>query len=196
MMQSQPTRVWFLERDYKKHPRLNLWGKKGCAYFLNARGQKLKHNYGPAMRAKQKGRGYVMPSFSKNYHPRLCHIIMAEIFYGEREVFKDSKGKPYFGQCHHLINEPLNYAPENLLCWLTRSEHRKADNRRRALEAIVPDHNLHILTYDRLRRLQDPRTLSDEDFQTELDRLRDLFEKRLRRTDPLELAAKDIDKYC
>ena len=120
---------------------------------------------------------------------------MGEIFYGERPTFIDSKGKPYFGQCHHLINEPLNYAPENLLCWLTRSEHRKADSRRRALEAIVPDRNLHVFTYDRLRYLEDPRTLSDADFQTELANLRDEFEHHLYRTDPLELAGKDVDKY-
>ena len=120
---------------------------------------------------------------------------MGEIFYGERPTFIDSKGKPYFGQCHHLINEPLNYAPENLLCWLTRSEHRKADSRRRALEAIVPDRNLHVFTYDRLRYLEDPRTLSDADFQTELANLRDEFEHHLYRTDPLELVGKDVDKY-
>jgi len=124
-----------------------------------------------------------------------CHILMGEIFYGERPTFIDSKGKPYIGQCHHLINDLLNYAPENLLCWLTRSEHSKADNRRSALEAIVPDRNLLVLGYERLRYLQDPRTLSDEDFQKELANLRDELENHLHRTDPLEFAAKDIDKY-
>ena len=147
------------------------------------------------MRAKQKGRGYIAPMLGEPYNPKRCQVLMGEIFYGDRPVFTDSKGKPYYGQCHHLINEPLNYAPENLLCWLTRSEHRKADNRRRALEAIVPDRNLHVFGYERLRELQDPRTLSDEDFQTELEKIRDLFEKRLYCTDPLELAGKDVDKY-
>jgi hypothetical protein len=120
---------------------------------------------------------------------------MGEIFYGERPTFIDSKGKPYFGQCHHLINEPLNYAPENLLCWLEYPEHRKADNRRRALEAIVPDRNLHVFGYERLRELEDPRTLSDDDFKTELEKIRDEFEHHLYRTDSLDLAARDIDKY-
>ena len=197
MQNNQPSRLWFLARGYKKHPRLNLWAHEGCAHFLNANGQKLAHNYGPAMRAKQKGRGYVPPSLSnKRYKPCCCHVIMGEIFYGERPTFIDSKGKPYFGQCHHLINEPLNYAKENLLCWLEYPEHRKADNRRRALEAIVPDRNLHVFGYKRLRELEDPRTLSDEDFQTELEKIRDEFENHLYRTDPLELAARDIDKYC
>ena len=193
-MQSQPSRLWFLSRGYHKHPRLNLWGHEGCAYFLNAYGQKLAHNYNPAKRAKSKDRGYTAPCM-RHHRPYSCHVLMGEIFYGERKVFFDSKGKPYFGQCHHLINEPLNYAKENLLCWLTRSEHRKADNRRRALEDIVPDRNLHVLSYDRLRELQDPRTLSDEDFQTELEKIRDEFEHHLYRTDPLELAGKDVDKY-
>ena len=147
------------------------------------------------MRAKQKGRGYIAPILNYQYPPRLCHVLMGEIFYGERPTFIDSKGKPYFGKCHHLIEEPLNYAPENLLCWLTYSEHSKADNRRRALEDIVPDGNLHVLGYERLRHLQDPRTLFDDDFQKELANLRDEFENHLHRTDPLELAAKDVDKY-
>ena len=106
---------------------------------------------------------------------------MGEIFYGERPTFIDSKGKRYFGICHHLIEDPLDYRPENLLCWLDYSQHHKADNRRRALEAAVPDGDLHIFTYERLRELQDPRTMSDEVFQTELAKIRDKYKKR----DPL-----------
>ena len=165
-----PSRLWFLSQGYRKHPRLNLWAHEGCAYFLNACGQKLAHNYGPAMRAKQTKRGYYAPSMRKW---GLCHVLMGEIFYGERPTFIDSKGKPYFGLCHHLIEDPLDYSPENLLCWLDYSQHRKADNRRRALEAVVPDGDLHVFTYERLRELQDPRTMSDENFQTELARIRE-----------------------
>ena len=165
------SRLWFLSRGYRKHPRLNLWAHEGCAYFLNARGQKVAHEYSPQMRAKSKDRGYTAPNL-RSYHPRLCHVLMGEIFYGERKVFPDSKGKPYFGHCHHLINDPLNYAPENLLCWLTYSEHRKADNRRRALESVVPDGDLHVFTYERLRELQDPRTMTDDTFESELEAIR------------------------
>ena len=162
----------FLSQGYRKHPRLNLWAHEGCAYFLNAFGQKLAHEYAPKMRAKSKDRGYTAPNL-RNYKPRLCHVLMGEIFYGERPTFIDSKGKPYFGLCHHLIEDPLDYSPENLLCWLDYSQHRKADNRRRALEAVVPDGDLHVFTYERLRELQDPRTMSDENFQTELARIRE-----------------------
>ena len=156
---------------WRKHPRLNLWGHEGCAYFVGASGQKLAHTYGPAMRAKQKGRGYTAPNM-RHFENKACHIIMGEIFYGERETFIDSKGKTYFGHCHHLIEDPLDYRPENLLCWLTRAEHSKADKRRQALEAVVPNGDLHVFTYARLRELQNPRTMTDEQFQTELEAIR------------------------
>ena len=180
----------------RKHPRLNLWGHEGCAFFLNASGNKLAHQYGPAMRAKSKGRGYRGPSIQSGSTQNSCHVLMGEIFYGERKIFKDSKGKPYFGHCHHLINDPLDYRPENLLCWLSYSEHRKADNRRRALEALVPDGDLHVFTYERLRYLQDPDTLSDEDFQKELALIRDSLKHHpLTKVNPLDAAAEERNKY-
>ena len=172
---------------YRKHPRLNLWARKGCSYFVGAYGQKLAHTYGPAMRAKQKDRGYTAPNM-RHFENRLCHIIMGEIFYGDRPVFINSKGKPYFGVCHHLIEDPLNYCPENLLCWLTYSQHSKADKRRRALEAVVPDKDLTIFPYDRLRQLQDPRVLTDEQFASELESIR---AQGYHRVDPLVAAAKE-----
>jgi len=117
---------------------------------------------------------------------------MGEIFYGERPVFTDSKGQPYFGICHHLIEDPLNYCPENLLCWLTYSEHSKADNRRRALESAVPDGNLHVIPYDYLRQLQDPRVTSDDAFQSALEAIR---KKRYQRTDPHALSDREISRH-
>ena len=157
---------------YRKHPRLNLWAHEGCSYFLNARGHKLAHMYSPQMRAKTKDRGYHGPVMGKDYAPRLCHILMGEIFYGERKVFINSHGKPYYGICHHLIEDPLNYCPENLLCWLTYSEHSKADSRRRALEKVVPNGNLNGFDYTILRELQDPRSMSDADFDARMEYLR------------------------
>ncbi len=190
-----PSRLWFLARGYRKHPRLNLWGHEGCAYLLGASGQKVAHEYSPQMRAKSKDRGYTAPNL-RNYSPRLCHVLMGEIFYGERKVFIDSKGKPYYGHCHHLINDPLDYSPDNLLCWLTYSEHNKADNRRRALEALVLDGDLHVFTYARLRYLQDPRALSDADFQAELEALREDLEKHpFVKVDPTIEAGEERDKY-
>ena len=188
---NQPSRLWFLSQGYRKHPRLNLWAHEGCAYFLNGSGRKVTHEYCPQMRAKSKDRGYTAPNL-RHYKPRLCHVLMGEIFYGERPTFIDSKGKRYFGICHHLIEDPLDYRPENLLCWLTYSEHSKADNRRRALEAAVPDGDLHIFTYERLRELQDPRTMSDEVFQTELAKIRDNYTKR----DPKDIMDHDLNNHC
>ena len=175
----------------QRHPRLRLWARWGCAYFLGDRGQKLMHSYGPAMRAKQKGRGYIAPTM-RQFENKRCHVIMGEIFYGERPTFIDSKGKPYFGQCHHLINNPLDYRPENLLCWLTFSEHRKADNRRKDLESVGPDGDLHCFTYERLRELQDPRTLSDEQFQAELEAIR---AKHFRKVDVEAMMNEEIEKH-
>ena len=118
---------------------------------------------------------------------------MGEIFYGERPTFIDSKGNPYFGVCHHLIEDPLDYSPENLLCWLDYSQHRKADNRRRALEAAVPDGDLHAFTYERLRELEDPRTMPDEDFKTELARIR---EGNYTKRNPAEQMEYECTHHC
>ena len=162
-----------MNQSFFKHTRLNLYAREGSPCFFNASGHLLAHKYGPAMRKNKKGRGYIAPVIKSGSTQNSCHIIMGEIFYGERPTFIDSKGKPYYGVCHHLIENPLDYRPENLLCWLTRSEHSKADKRRRALEAVAPDGNLYdCFTYERLRELQDPRTLSDEQFKAELEAIR------------------------
>ena len=185
------SRLWFLARGYRKHPRYNLWAREGCAYFLSAYGQKLVHIYSPCNRKKQTKRGYYAPCM-RHFGSRSCHTLMGEIFYGDRPTFFNRNGKPYVGICHHLIEDLLDYSPENLLCWLTRAEHNKADNRRRALEALVPDGDLHVFTYARLRYLQDPRALSDADFQAELEKIR---QKGYHRTDSTILAAEEPDKY-
>ena len=172
---------------YRKHPRFNLWAHEGCAFFLNARGRKVAHDYSPFMRSKHKDRGYMAPTM-RSTGGKACHVLMGEIFYGERPVFINSKGNPYFGVCHHLIEDPLNYCPENLLCWLTYSQHSKADKRRRALETVVPDGDLTLIPYERLRQLQDPRVLNDEQFQAELEAIR---AKGFHLVDPLAYAAEE-----
>lgn len=177
-------RTWFLSRGYRKHPHLNLWAHEGCSYFLSAYGQKLAHRYGPKMRAKSKDRGYRAP-IMVHFEHKQCHVIMGEIFYGERPTFIDRNGKPYVGICHHLIENPLNYCPENLLCWLTREQHTQADRRRRLLESVVPNGNLYVFTYDRLRELQDPRTMTNEQFEQELATIR---RQHFRLVNPHELS--------
>ncbi len=155
------SRLYFLSRGYRKHPRLGLWAREGEAQFVSAYGCRLAHEYAPKMRAKSKDRGYTAPNL-RSYHPRLCHVLMGEIFYGERPVYFDKFGRQYFGICHHLIEDPLDYRPENLLCWLTREEHTEADRRRRILEKLYGD--LHQIDIAKLRWLQNPRQLAREDF--------------------------------
>lgn len=157
------SRLYFLSRGYRKHPRLNLWAREGVAQFVSAYGLPLKHNYCPAKRAKQTKRGYFAPYMSHSYEDKTCHVLMGEIFYGERPVYFDRKGKPYFGICHHLIEDVLDYRPENLLCWLTREEHTEADRRRRMLERMYGD--LHQIDIAKLRWLQNPREVNREMFE-------------------------------
>ena len=109
----------------------------------------------------------------RNFGNRLCHILMALAFYGERPIYIDRHGKPYFGICHHLIPDRLDYRPANLLCWLTREQHVIADRRQSALRKLVPD--LHAFPIERLRILEDPRVTTDEQFEFELAQLRPGF---------------------
>ncbi len=74
-------------------------------------------------------------------------------------------------QIHHLNGITTDNCFDNLLCVLI-PEHRIADNRQKALKIVVPDGDLHLFSYERLRELQDPRVTSDEQFQRELDLLR------------------------
>ena len=125
-----------------------------------------KHTFAPSQINNKGGSSY--PGM-RECIPRPCHVVMAITFYGERPVFMDPKtGKTYGGVCHHLIPDKLDYRPANLLCWLTRAEHMEADRRQRALKKVVPDGDLRLFTYERLRELQDPRTMSREQFELEL----------------------------
>ena len=103
-----------------------------------------------------------------------CHTLMALAFYGDRPTFTDKNGKPYVGICHHLIPDKLDYKPANLLCWLTREQHTEADRRQRVLKKILPD--MHELSYDEHRRLQDPRVTSNGQFLVELVKIRKRYE--------------------
>jgi hypothetical protein len=92
-------------------------------------------------------------------------------------TFYYKSGKPYKGIVHHLIEKPEDYRPANLLWWLSQPEHSEADRRRRALEAIVPNGNMYAISYARHRQLQDPRRMSREQFEIELDKLKKQFEE-------------------
>ena len=90
-------------------------------------------------------------------------------------------------QIHHLNGITTDNCFDNLLCVLI-PEHRIADNRQKALKIVVPDGDLYLFSYERLRELQDPRVTSDEQFQRELDLLRkDGFHRDTRSSDEIML---------
>lgn len=118
---------------------------------------------------------------------------MALTFHGERPTFTDKNGKEYVGICHHLIPDKLNYRPANLLCWLTRAEHAEADRRQRALKKVVPFGDLSLFSYERLRDLQDPRSMSRELFEKELAAIE---AQHLKLVDPRERMDYDMTHHC
>lgn len=146
------------------------WGHPD-GYFLKSNGQKSADH----LTESHKRHCNNHPAPNLHAGNLSCHVAMAMAFYGERPTFTDRKGKPYVGICHHLVPNLLDYRPANLLCWLTYSEHHKADNRRRALEKVVPEGNLNGFDYAILRELQDPRTMTDADFDSRMEYLRFMY---------------------
>ena len=172
-MQNNLSRVWFLNQGCKQVPLEYTRGIVRWAhpdgYFLNAQGQKVAHIFSPSNRRaasdpnRKMGKAY--PCMNGNAGRMNCHVLLALAFYGERPTFTDESGKKYVGICHHLIPDPLDYKPANLLCWLTRAEHTEADRRQRALKKVVPDGDLHVFDYQYLRTLQDPRVTDRANFE-------------------------------
>ena len=167
------SRIWFLKQDCKQVPlehakNIVRWGHPD-GYFLNAKGEKVKHTFAPSQYTHRGGSAY----------PRLrecvnaCHILMAYAFYGERPTYVNKKGivKPY--QCHHVNGDKFDYRPINLLAWLHPDEHKIADKRQKKLKILVPD--LHAFPIERLRILEDPHVTTDEQFEHELEQLRPGF---------------------
>ena len=142
-------------------------------YFLNAQGQNAKDNFSPAAQSKPYTNGGFYPILRECV--QTCHILMALTFYGERPTYTDKNGKTYVGICHHLIPDKLDYRPANLLCWLTREQHTEADRRQRALRKVLPD--MHAISYEKHRYLQDPRVTCREVFEMELSNLRATYAK-------------------
>ena len=159
-------------------------------YFLNANGLKVKDNLSPSQ-LKQYNHGHAVPILREC--AKTCHSLMALAFYGTRPTYTDKNGKEYVGIVHHLIPDPLNYRPANLLCWLTREQHTEADRRQRALRKVVPDGDLSLFTYERLRDLQDPRSMSREQFEIELAAIRNAH---FTRVDPRERMEYDMTHHC
>lgn len=79
---------------------------------------------------------------------------------------------PLYHQIHHLNGIVTDNHIDNLLCVLISEHFRIADVRQRAIAALLPAGDLRCLPYERLRYLQDPHGLSDDEFKKELETLR------------------------
>ena len=160
-----------------------LWANGEEGFFLSAQGTKLKPGQNPAKTKKGSKnyngeRGLRHPDFRKNYGYVKCHRIMAATYADEPcPIYFDSKGQPYKGIVHHVIENPFDYRVDNLLWWLTYKQHSIADKRRRSLEKVLPD--MYCVQTSFLKQLQDPRETSDELFDEELKRLQEKYQSSI-----------------
>ena len=107
----------------------------------------------------------------RNFGNVRAHRLMFATFADEPcPIFFDSKGNPYKGIVHHVIENPYDIRMDNLMGWLTYKQHAVADKRRRALESVLPD--MYCVETKYLKLLQDPRKTDDIFFEMELNKLR------------------------
>ncbi len=111
-----------------------------------------------------------------------------------RAVYLAWSGKPIppYHQIHHLNGIVIDNNIDNLLCVSIFKEHPTADARQKALKALVPNGDLRGFDYDILRELQDPRSMSDEDFQSRLAYIRVMHDCHF---DPRIFNAKDFHHW-
>ena len=181
--QTHLSRHWFMSRGYKQVP-LDLtggkvlWANPDEGYFMSAYGVKQIPTFPPAMRKKgckanNGKRGLNHPNL-RHFGNQKAHRVMFATFAEEPcPIFFDSKGNPYKGIVHHVIENPYDVRMDNLIGWLSYKQHTVADKRRRALEAVLPD--MYCVETAYLKLLQDPRTTCREVFEAELDHLRQQF---------------------
>ena len=181
-----PSRLWFMSRGSKPSP-LDLtdgkvlWANPDEGYFMSVYGCKIKLDHSPISRRRNvKGktgvnRGFIHPIL-RYYGGKKAHRIMFATFADEPcPIFFDSKGNPYKGIVHHVIENPYDIRMDNLMGWLTNKQHAVADKRRRALEAVLPD--MYCVETKYLKLLQDPRQTDDLFFDMELNKLRAEYKK-------------------
>ena len=181
-MQNHLSRIYFLSKGCKQCPIeitiKPLWANGEEGYFLSARGTKIVVNHSkscrtPGMKCHNSKRGQVHPVL-QNHGAIRAHRLMAATYADEPcPIYFDSKGKPYKGIVHHVIENPYDFRVDNLIWWLTRKQHSIADKRRRVLEGILPD--MYAIPTKRLKRLQDPRTTSDDVFERYVQLLKNVF---------------------
>ena len=184
--QKHLSRLYFLSKGCKQAPfdltdGKVLWANPDDGYFMSASGCKIKLNHSPFCRRRNvKGktgvnRGRVHPIL-RNFGNKSAHRLMFETFAEEPcPIFFDSKGNPYKGVVHHVIENPNDIRMDNLMGWLTYKQHAVADKRRRALEDVLPD--MYCVETAYLKRLEDPRQTDDVIFDMELSNLRATYAK-------------------
>ena len=157
-----------------------LWANPDEGFFMSAYGNKIPLNHSPAqqrrnVKGKTKTRGLTHP-IMRHFGGKTAHRLMFATFADEPcPIFFDSKGNPYKGIVHHVIENPNDIRMDNLLGWLTYKQHAIADKRRRALEAVLPD--MYCVETAYLKLLQDPRKTDDIIFEMELNNLRATYAK-------------------
>ena len=178
--QTHLSRLYFLSKGCKQVPLDQtdgkvLWANPDEGYFMSANGCKIKLGHSPAQRRRNvkgktgKYRGRIHPIL-RSYGGKIAHRLMFETFADEPcPIFFDSKGNPYKGIVHHVIENPYDIRMDNLMGWLTYKEHAVADKRRRALEDVLPD--MYCVETKYLKQIQDPRLTDDICFEIELKNL-------------------------
>ena len=196
--QTHLSRLYFLSKGCKQVPLEStggkvLWANGDQGYFMSANGVKVKPAFSPSSRKKgskaNNGKRGLTHPMMRHFGCQYAHRLMFETFADEPcPIFFDSKGNPYKGIVHHVIENPSDIRMVNLMGWLTYKQHHIADKRRRALESVLPDMYCADTAY--LKELEDPRLTTDEEFQTALDKL-----SRFRKVDPADLMEHDITHH-
>ena len=159
-----------------------LWANGDEGFFLSAQGTKVVLTHSPSHRRKGSKafngkRGLTHPDL-RNFGSASAHRLMFTTYAKEPcPTFINSKGEPYKGLVHHVIENPYDIRMDNLMGWLTYHEHYIADCRRRALEQTLPD--MYCVKTSYLKQLQDPRITSDERFDEELKHLQKKYKSKI-----------------
>ena len=183
--QTHLSRLYFLSKGCKQVPFKSagnkvLWANGDEGYFMSAYGVKQKPMHSPSNRKKgskaNNGKRGLTHPIMRHFGCQFAHRLMFETFADEPcPIFFDSKGNPYKGIVHHVIENPYDIRMVNLMGWLTHKQHHIADKRRRALESVLPD--MYCVDTAYLKLLQDPRKTDEEVFNVELIKLRATYGK-------------------
>ena len=183
--QTHLSRLYFLSKGCKQVPLEStggkvLWANGDQGYFMSANGVKVKPAFSPSSRRKgskaNNGKRGLTHPIMRHFGCQHAHRLMFATFADEPcPIFFDSKGNPYKGIVHHVIENPYDLRMVNLMGWLTYKQHKIADKRRRALESVLPD--MYCVETAYLKLIQDPRKTDEEVFNMELIKLRATYGK-------------------